>query len=130
VPASPSSKKARRLADEATHQLGYQAPDDPKEFPGLRAAERESFNKVQPGALDRVRPCLVQARREEGRGRARAPPWMTMRRRMTPVRAGTAAAAMVAKAAALGRLRMSYRTMMTMTMAGTKTTMSSTTASG
>jgi hypothetical protein len=45
-------KKARRLADEATRQLDYQAPDDPKAFPGLRAAERESFNKVQPGALE------------------------------------------------------------------------------
>jgi hypothetical protein len=55
---------------------------------------------------------------------------MTRRRRTTPVRAGTAAAAMVAKAAPPGRLRMSYRTTMMMTMAGTKTMTSSTTASG
>jgi hypothetical protein len=48
----PSSKKARRLTDEAAGQLDYQAPDDPEEFPGLRAAEVESFNEVQPGILE------------------------------------------------------------------------------
>jgi hypothetical protein len=52
APAPPSSKKARRLADEAARQLDYQAPDDPEEFPGLRAAQRESFNEVQPGTLE------------------------------------------------------------------------------
>jgi hypothetical protein len=51
-PAPPSSKKARRIADEATRQLDYQASDDPEEFPGLRAAERESFNEVQRGTLE------------------------------------------------------------------------------
>jgi hypothetical protein len=44
APAPPSSKKARRLANEAAGQLDYQALDDPEEFPGLRAAEVESFN--------------------------------------------------------------------------------------
>jgi hypothetical protein len=47
----PSSKKARRLADEAAGQLDYQALDNPEEFPGLRAAEVESFNDVQSGTL-------------------------------------------------------------------------------
>jgi hypothetical protein len=50
--APPSSKKARHLADEAADQLDYQAPDDLEEFPGLRAAEVESFNEVQPGTLE------------------------------------------------------------------------------
>jgi hypothetical protein len=44
----PSSKKAHRLTDEAVGQLDYQASADPKEFPGLRITEVESFNKVQP----------------------------------------------------------------------------------
>jgi hypothetical protein len=52
APAPPSSKKARRLADEAAGQLDYQAPDDPEEFPDLRVAEVESFNEVQPGTLE------------------------------------------------------------------------------
>jgi hypothetical protein len=52
APAPPSSKKTRRLADEAAVQLDYQAPDGPEEFPGPRAAEVESFNKVQPGTLE------------------------------------------------------------------------------
>jgi hypothetical protein len=52
APALPSSKKARRLVDEATRQLNYQAPDDPEEFPGMRVAERKSFNEVQPGTLE------------------------------------------------------------------------------
>jgi hypothetical protein len=52
APAPPSLKKARRLADEAARQLDYQALDDPKEFPGPRAAEVESFNEVQPGTLE------------------------------------------------------------------------------
>jgi hypothetical protein len=52
VPTPPSSKKAHRLADEAAGQLDYQAPNDLKEFPGLRAAEVESFNEVQPGTLE------------------------------------------------------------------------------
>jgi hypothetical protein len=51
APAPPSLKKARRLADEAAGQLDYQAPDDPEKFPGLRVAEVESFNEVQPGTL-------------------------------------------------------------------------------
>jgi hypothetical protein len=52
APAPPSLKKARRLADKAAHQLDYQAPDDPEEFPGQRAVEVESFNEVQPGTLE------------------------------------------------------------------------------
>jgi hypothetical protein len=52
APTPPSSKKARRLADEATRQLDYQTPDEPKEFPGQRAAESASFNEVQPGTLE------------------------------------------------------------------------------
>jgi hypothetical protein len=34
APAPPSSKKARRLADEAARQLDYLTPDAPEEFPG------------------------------------------------------------------------------------------------
>jgi hypothetical protein len=34
TPAPPSSKKAWRLSEDAAHQLDYQAPDDPEEFPG------------------------------------------------------------------------------------------------
>jgi hypothetical protein len=52
MPAPPSSKKAHRLTDEAAGQLDYQAPDDPEEFPRLRAAEVESFNEIQPGTLE------------------------------------------------------------------------------
>jgi hypothetical protein len=52
APVPPSSKKARRLADEAARQLDSQALDDPKEFPGLRATKVESFNEVQPGTLE------------------------------------------------------------------------------
>jgi hypothetical protein len=44
APAPPSSKKALYLTDKAARRLDYQAPDNPEEFPGLRAAERESFN--------------------------------------------------------------------------------------
>jgi hypothetical protein len=33
-------------------QLEYQAPDDPEEFPGLKAAELASFNEVQLETLD------------------------------------------------------------------------------
>jgi hypothetical protein len=33
-------------------QLDYQTPDDPEEFPDLRAAERAFFNEVQPGSLE------------------------------------------------------------------------------
>jgi hypothetical protein len=51
APASPSSKKARRRAAAASH-LAYQAPDDPEEFPGQRAAEDASFNEVQLGTLE------------------------------------------------------------------------------
>jgi hypothetical protein len=32
-PAPPSSKKARRLTDEAARELDYQTLDDPEEFP-------------------------------------------------------------------------------------------------
>jgi hypothetical protein len=60
APTPASSKKARRLTEDAARQLAYQALDD-TEFPGKRAAERASFNEVQAG-------------REEDRGRARAPP--------------------------------------------------------
>jgi hypothetical protein len=52
APAPHSSKKARRLVEDATRQLAYQASDDPEEFPGQRAAERASFNEVQPGTLE------------------------------------------------------------------------------
>jgi hypothetical protein len=34
MPAPPSSKKSWRLAEDTAHQLDYQAPDDPEEFPG------------------------------------------------------------------------------------------------
>jgi hypothetical protein len=51
APALSSSKKARRLADEAARQLDYQTPDAPEEFPGQRAVERASFNEVQLGTL-------------------------------------------------------------------------------
>jgi hypothetical protein len=44
-------KKARCLADEAARQLDYQTPDETEEFPGQRAAERASFNQVQPGTV-------------------------------------------------------------------------------
>jgi hypothetical protein len=44
APMPPSSKKARRLSEDAARQLDYQAPDDP--------AERASFNEVQPGTLE------------------------------------------------------------------------------
>jgi hypothetical protein len=72
APAPPSSKKARRLADEAARQLDYQAPDDPKEFPGLRAAKLESFNEVQPGTLEFA---LAWSRQDAKRAEAeRAPP--------------------------------------------------------
>jgi hypothetical protein len=47
----PSMKKACRLAEDAAHQLQYQAPDDSDEFLGQRAAERASVNEVQPGTL-------------------------------------------------------------------------------
>jgi hypothetical protein len=50
--APPSSEKARRLVEYASRQLAYQAPDDPEEFPGQRAAERASFNEVQPRTLE------------------------------------------------------------------------------
>jgi hypothetical protein len=50
--APASSKKARRLGEDATLQLEYQAPDDPEEFLGLKAAELASFNEVQLGTLD------------------------------------------------------------------------------
>jgi hypothetical protein len=43
APVPPSSKKARRLANEAVGQLDYQASDDPEEFPSLRTTEVESF---------------------------------------------------------------------------------------
>jgi hypothetical protein len=46
APAPPSLKKARRLTEDVARQLAYQAPDDPEEFPGPRAAERTSFNEV------------------------------------------------------------------------------------
>jgi hypothetical protein len=49
---SPSSKKARHLTEYAMLQLEYQAPDDPEEFRGLKAAELASFNEVQPGTMD------------------------------------------------------------------------------
>jgi hypothetical protein len=52
MPAPPSSKKVRWLADDAARQLDYQAPNDPEEFPSQRAAERTSFNEVQPGTLE------------------------------------------------------------------------------
>jgi hypothetical protein len=32
VPAPPSTKKARRLGEDAARQLEYQAPSDPEEF--------------------------------------------------------------------------------------------------
>jgi hypothetical protein len=52
APAPPYSKKARCLAEDTARQLDYQAPDDPEEFPGQRAAERTLFNEVQPGTLE------------------------------------------------------------------------------
>jgi hypothetical protein len=42
----PSSKKARRLADDAAHQLAYQAPDDPKKFPGQATSPRMSRRRT------------------------------------------------------------------------------------
>jgi hypothetical protein len=47
----PSAKKTCIGTEE---QLQYWTADDPKEFPGLRAAERASLNEVQPGTLDFV----------------------------------------------------------------------------
>jgi hypothetical protein len=52
VPMPHSTKKARRLTEDAARQLDYQDPDDPEEFPGLRATERASFNEVQSGTLE------------------------------------------------------------------------------
>jgi hypothetical protein len=49
APAPPSTKKARRLGEDVARQLEYQAPDDPEEFPGLRATECATFNEVQLG---------------------------------------------------------------------------------
>jgi hypothetical protein len=46
APAPPSTKKARRLTEDTVRQLDYQTPDDPEEFPDLRAAERAFFNEV------------------------------------------------------------------------------------
>jgi hypothetical protein len=43
---------ARHLEEDAARQLEYQAPNDPEEFPGQRAAERTSLNEVQPGTLE------------------------------------------------------------------------------
>jgi hypothetical protein len=54
APAPPSTKKACRLGEDTACQLEYQAPDNPEEFLGLRAAECASFNKVQPGTLEFV----------------------------------------------------------------------------
>jgi hypothetical protein len=71
APAPPSSKKACCLTDEAARQLDYQAPDDPEVFPGLREAERESFNEVQLGTLDftlaRSRQDVKRAEAERAR---------------------------------------------------------------
>jgi hypothetical protein len=130
--APPSSKKARRLADEAARQLDYQVPDNPVEFPGPRAVERESFNEVQPGTLEFALPGPGKTQRGPRQSAHAASVsvliWMTTRRRTTPVRAGATAAAMVARTAAPGRPRMSRQT--TTTAVGTKTTTSSTAASG
>jgi hypothetical protein len=43
APPAPSAKKTRISTEE---QLKYRTPDDPEVFPGLREAERTSFNEV------------------------------------------------------------------------------------
>jgi hypothetical protein len=63
APAPPSSKKARHLAEDASRQLDYRATDDPEEFPSKRAAERASFNEVQPGTLEFALACPGKTRR-------------------------------------------------------------------
>jgi hypothetical protein len=54
APPPPLVRKTRRLRDDAEGRLQYRAPNYPEEFPGLRAAERISFNEVQPGTLEYV----------------------------------------------------------------------------
>jgi hypothetical protein len=71
APAPLSSKKARCLAEDATLQLEYQAPDDPEEFPGLKVAELASFNEVQPGTLDFVLAWSRQDAKKADAKRAR-----------------------------------------------------------
>jgi hypothetical protein len=71
VPAPHSSKKARRLAEEATLQLEYQAPDDSEEFPDPKAVELTSFNEVRPGTLDFVLAWSRQDAKKADTERAR-----------------------------------------------------------
>jgi hypothetical protein len=71
APAPPSLKKAWRLTEDAALQLEYHAPNDPKEFPGLKAAELASFNEVQPGTLDFVLAWSRQDTKKADAERAR-----------------------------------------------------------
>jgi hypothetical protein len=52
-------------------QLEYRTLDNPEEFLGLRAAERASFNEVQPGTLDYVPAWSKQEAKREEAERAR-----------------------------------------------------------
>jgi hypothetical protein len=127
APALPSSKKARRLADVAADQLDYQAPDDPEEFPGLRAAEVESFNEVQPGTLEFALAWSRQdAKRAEAERACRLGLCINLDDDDEDDAGAAAAAAMAARAAAPWLPRMSHRT--TTMAAGTTT--SSTAVSG
>jgi hypothetical protein len=76
APAPHSSKKAWRLAAAAACQLDYQAPNDPEEFPGQRAAKRTSFNKVLPGTLEFP---LAWSRQDAKRAEAECTPPLPLR---------------------------------------------------